>query len=76
MLVQQTRSLALPQASQTPSAVNNVYNLSQSNQWGPEAVSNIVFGCIMAVIGVLALWQSRLHLIRKSQLKPLHCCFS
>lgn len=32
-----------------------VHPQPQQNQWGPGAVSNIIFGCIMVVIGALAL---------------------
>lgn len=46
------------------SPTKSPYPEVQQTQWGPGVVSSIVFGCIMVVIGALALWQARLHFHR------------
>ncbi len=59
-------------ASFSLSPTRTPYPQDQQTQWGPGAVSSIVFGCIMVVIGALALWQARLHFHRTPHLDSLH----
>jgi len=43
-------------ATTRPSLAPVPYHQVQQTQWGPGVISNIIFGCIMVVIGALALW--------------------
>ncbi len=59
-----TTSTPLAASLSSSTAQTVVHPQLQQNQWGPGAVSNIIFGSIMVVIGALALWQGHLHLVR------------
>ncbi len=58
-------------ASFSLSPTKTPYPQAQQTQWSPGAVSSIVFGCIMVVIGALALWQARLHFHRTPHLDSM-----
>ena len=35
------------------------------SEWGPDTISNIVFGVVMFFVGVVALWQGRQRRLRE-----------
>ena len=35
------------------------FQAGNQTQWGPDSIGTIVFGVIMCILGLLALWQGR-----------------
>ena len=35
------------------------FQAGNQTQWGPDSIGTIVFGVIMSILGVVALWQGR-----------------
>ena len=70
MYLAKATSPIFPHASHDSSNPRVIDDQALNGQWGPEAVSNIVFGCIMVLIGSLGLWQGRLYHNREYIIDP------
>lgn len=40
---------------------------NNQNQWGPDSIGTLVFGFIMFFLGIVALWQGRLRILRRDE---------